>query len=139
MRRLADSKDTTVYEYAYETPVRSACPEQALKLAKAAALWRQGPSAAHLSDEEARRRLVSGEGGDGDVAPLMSDFSKSFPRAFEMITKKDRGPEHFLVLEKMARLAAAAEVQRIPETEATAQVNLMLQHHCARGTAASSE
>jgi len=131
MRALADEKDNVVYEYAYDTPVRNACPEQALKLAKEAVQWRQSPAGKKLSDEEARRVLVAGKVTD---APL-ADFSKTFPKAFELITEKDRGPEHFSVLVRMARFASTAEENRVPEAEATAQVNTMLQSHCARGPA----
>jgi len=138
MRELAhSSEDTVVLEYAYDKPVRGACPEQALKLAKAAVVWRQGPEGSSLSDMEARSTLLEGTGTD--VPPFMADFSKSFPKAFEMVTEKNRGPEHFQVLEKMARLAVAAEAQRIPEATATAQVNAMLQEHCARGAPTTAQ
>lgn len=131
MRALADSKENVVYEYTYDTPIRSACPEQALKLARAAVEWRQGPVGKKLNDAEARRALISGEACD---AP-MKDFSESFPKAFELITERDRGPEHFSVLVRMARFASVAEANRVPEAEATAQVNTMLQSHCSRGPA----
>jgi len=131
MRSLANRDNTVVYEYTYDTPVRSACPEQALKLAKAAVEWRQGRHGKNLSDDQARRALVAGEATD---AP-MADFAQSFPKAFEMITEKERGPEHFSVLVRMARFAKTSEEQRVPEAEATAQVNSMLQTHCSRGPA----
>lgn len=131
MRSLADEHENVVYEYTYDTPIRSACPEQALKMAKAAVEWRQSPAGKKLSDARARQALISGEVTD---AP-MADFAKTFPKAFELITELERGPEHFSVLVRMARFAAAAEAQRVPEAEATAQVNTMLQSHCARGPA----
>lgn len=134
MRSLADKEDNVVYEYTYDTPIRSACPEQALKLAKAAVEWRQGPDGKKLSDAQARQKLVAGDVTD---APL-ADFAKSFPKAFELITEKERGPEHFSVLVRMARFAQTAEQHRLPEAEATAQVNTMLQEHCARGPAAAA-
>jgi hypothetical protein len=134
MRTLAEDKDNSVYEYTYETPTRSACPEQALKLAKEAVTWRQGKEGKKLSDAEARKKLVAGEATD---APL-ADFAKSFPKAFELITEKESGPEHFSVLVRMARFAKTAETQRVPEAEATAQVNAMLQSHCTRGPAPPS-
>jgi hypothetical protein len=135
MRSLSDCRDNIVYEYTYDTPIRSACPEQALKLAREAVTWRQGPEGKKLSDGEARRALVAGEVTD---APL-ADFAKSFPKAFELITEKERGPEHFAVLVRMARFAKTAEEHRVPEAEATAQVNTMLQTHCTRGPAPKQE
>lgn len=132
LQSLAEKENTVVYEYAFDTPIRSACPEQALKLAKAAVEWRQGPIGKKLNDAEARRVLLSGEALE-DVP--MVDFSKSFPKAFEMITEKVRGPEHFSVLVRMARYATAAEQHRVPEADATSQINSMLQSHCARGPA----
>lgn len=130
MRALASDDSNVVYEYTYDTPVRSACPEQALKLAKAAVEWRQ-TKGKRLSDAEARAELLTSH----EDSTLMTDFSQSFPKAFEMITEKEQGPRHFSILMKMARLASTAEAQRMPEAEATAQVNALLQSECALGPA----
>lgn len=131
MRSLAERRDNVVYEYTYDTPIRSACPEQALKLAKAAVEWRQSSEGRKLNDAAARQALLSEKVTD---AP-MADFAKSFPKAFEMITEKERGPEHFSMLMRMARCASIAEQNHVSEAEATAQINAMLQSQCARGPA----
>lgn len=133
IQTLAENKDNLVYEYVYETPIRNACPEQALKLAKVAVEWRQ-TSGSPLTDAEARHMLVAGNVSD---APML-DFSRAYPKAFAMITEKERGPEHFAMLVRMARFAAQAEQVRMPDVEATAKINTMLQTHCALGPAAAA-
>jgi hypothetical protein len=126
MRSLADVDGNLVYEYTYDEPKRGAVPEQAIKMAKVALDWRQ--SKPLLSDAEARKQLLDGAASG---APL-SDFAVSFPMAFNMVTEKQRGGEHFAMMMRLAKLASSATNQGIPIEEATAQANLLLQSHCAK-------
>lgn len=133
MRDRADP-DNVVYEYQYDEPERLATPEQAVKMAQLA--FDERRKLKELQDSDARSRILE---SDANVAAGLKVFSRTHPRAFELVTELQRGAEHLQVFVKMARLRKAANENGASEAQATAYANELLQAHCARGPAAQSQ
>lgn len=126
MRNRAGPNDV-VYDYVYDEPERHATPAQAATLASLAFTERQRLKSID-DDDEARREILR------EHEKLLTVFSRTHPRVFQMVTEKNRGAEHLAIFHKMARFRQAADDAGATEAEATAAVNEMLQSQCARGS-----